>query len=816
METGNAFIYNEIRKGVSHNVELRIDQSTSASAPAGATHKQIAREDGILQGSDYYETIPSILKLWGFSEGIHTYRFKRGLVTAWYPMKINDKKESSTKVKNYGVKVSIIVKVLAKEPVTLGFGTIEAFKLRYKIELSANDNNETTELYQWFVPYLGIVKYKDSQSLGKLTDFSIAGGTITPESDTDEDGLKDYEELIVYGTNWQMSDTDSDGLSDGDEINTHGTDPNDEDSDADGLSDGDEVNIYDTDPLNEDSDDDGLIDSDEVNIYGSDPNDNDSDSDGLQDGYEVAVGTNPASEDSDGDGMTDGWEDTYRLNPLVDDSADDADGDGYTNLEEYNMERHPTNAEPDTPVLLLPTDTETNVTLTPQLQTQGFSDTDEDNHAQSRWQISSVQGDFTEDSLVLDITSDSQLTSFNVPELMLSINTTYYWRAKHIDNGGAASEWSSPFEFTTTDTDEDDLNQDGIPDDQEVSDSSIDFDNNFIPDINQADMRCVNTGIGDVQCIKAGSNVTFIESFMWTDTDTIADTQKKPDSMPKGLTSFKIEVDQPGDTTEVTIYSSSPMPDRWFKFDPFFGWQDFTANASFSPDSTSVTLVITDGGDGDCDGVANGIIIDPSGPATILSMWLINPNGGETIPSGSTYTIQWDGPAHAVKFNLQYSLNNGKDWNTIQKGIIGKTYDWQVPKLKKNINKCLVRVIGYKASGNKVGVDKSNAPFTIEVVTITAPNGGETLTSGNTYNIEWDTYETKKPIFKILLKYTVNGGKKWEKIGTINGSNPGTYLWTVPAVSLAKGKCKVMVQLKDKKGNSIGSDTSDSYFTIQP
>lgn len=200
----------------------------------------------------------------------------------------------------------------------------------------------------------------------------------------------------------------------------------------------------------------------------------------------------------------------------------------------------------------------------------------------------------------------------------------------------------------------------------------------------------------------------------------------------------------------------------------------------------------------------------------IPSMWLINPNGGETIPSGSTYTIEWDGPAQAEKFKLQYSLKNGKDWKTIEKGIVGKSYDWQVPKLKKNTNKCLVRVTGYNTSNKKVGVDKSNAPFNIEVVKITAPNGGETLTSGNTYNIKWDTFETKKPIFKILLKYTKNGGKKWETIKTIKGNNPGTYLWTVPTVLVAKNNCKVVVQLKDKKGKSIGSDTSDSFFVIQP
>jgi hypothetical protein len=71
-------------------------------------------------------------------------------------------------------------------------------------------------------------------------------------------------------------------------------------------------------------------------------------------------------------------------------------------------------------------------------------------------------------------------------------------------------------------------------------------------------------------------------------------------------------------------------------------------------------------------------------------------------------------------------------------------------------------------------------------------------------------------VAKVVLKYTFNGGKKWKAIETITGDNPGSYLWTVPAVTKTMSKCKVMVQLKDSKGKSIGSDTSDSYFTVQP
>ena len=76
-----------------------------------------------------------------------------------------------------------------------------------------------------------------------------------------------------------------------------------------------------------------------------------------------------------------------RNDPGNDDAADDPDGDGLTNLQEYNLGRHPTNVEPDKPVLLLPDDNATDVLLTAELQTQNFTDTDDDFHAQSQWQI---------------------------------------------------------------------------------------------------------------------------------------------------------------------------------------------------------------------------------------------------------------------------------------------------------------------------------------------------------------------------------------------------------------------------------------------
>jgi outer membrane protein OmpA-like peptidoglycan-associated protein len=67
----------------------------------------------------------------------------------------------------------------------------------------------------------------------------------------------------------------------------------DRDSDGDGLSDYDEIYIYGTDPLNPDTDEDGLTDYEEIYVYGTDPLNPDTDGDGFSDGQEVEMGTDP-------------------------------------------------------------------------------------------------------------------------------------------------------------------------------------------------------------------------------------------------------------------------------------------------------------------------------------------------------------------------------------------------------------------------------------------------------------------------------------------------------------------------------------------
>src|SRR5690349_5055312 len=113
--------------------------------------------------------------------------------------------------------------------------------------------------------------------------------------DTDYDGLDDTWETAYFGnlSYNATDDPDNDGCNNGCEVSHH-TDPNNPDTDNDGLKDGDEITKYLTDPLKADTDGDGLKDGQEVNgvtINGitshSDPLKADTDGDGLDDGTEV-------------------------------------------------------------------------------------------------------------------------------------------------------------------------------------------------------------------------------------------------------------------------------------------------------------------------------------------------------------------------------------------------------------------------------------------------------------------------------------------------------------------------------------------------
>lgn len=251
-----------------------------------------------------------------------------------------------------------------------------------------------------------------------------------------------------------------------------------------------------------------------------------------------------------------------------------------------------------------------------------------------------------------------------------------------------------------------------------------------------------------------------------------------------------------------TVVDLTATPTAGNAFDPLTGWTGC--------DSVLPT--------GDCQVTMTGPKSVNANFRLINKVTVLTPKGGEVIPTGSSYLITWEAPAAAVKFNLQYSINNGTSWITIARGVTGTSYNWTVPAQTATRTLSKVRVIGLNASGTPLpaatGTGISNA-FTIQVVILTAPNGGESWNnSGSPHNITWTTNATTKPVTSVVLQYSINNGTSWLPIATLTG-NPATYAWTVPHETVAKPSSKVRVTLRNGSA-SIGTDMSDAVFTITP
>jgi predicted methyltransferase len=186
------------------------------------------------------------------------------------------------------------------------------------------------------------------------------------------------------------------------------------------------------------------------------------------------------------------------------------------------------------------------------------------------------------------------------------------------------------------------------------------------------------------------------------------------------------------------------------------------------------------------------------------TMTLTNPNGGNTLNAGSNYNITWTS-ANTTDINLEYSTNGGTNWTTIASQLAAGTgsYSWTVPNVSTTTAK--VRISDYY---NTSFNDVSDANFTITPaasITLTNPNGGNTLSAGNNYNITWSATN----VANVNLELSTNGGSSWNSIVTNISATTGSYNWSVPATPTTTARVRV-----SSATNSAVNDASDANFTI--
>jgi len=193
------------------------------------------------------------------------------------------------------------------------------------------------------------------------------------------------------------------------------------------------------------------------------------------------------------------------------------------------------------------------------------------------------------------------------------------------------------------------------------------------------------------------------------------------------------------------------------------------------------------------------LFLNPSPSLTLLS-----PNGGETYHPGESTNILWLTDPEVDNVKLELSTDNGQNWALVADNVADTgSYSWTIPD--SSSDSCLVRIAD-AFDGDPV--DVSNSPFSISAeafIRLLAPNGGESLAAGSSFDIEWTSQHVTE---HIKIELSVDNGATWDVVAA-DEANDGLFTWTVP--NRASTQC--LVRLSASPASDV-IDISDGLFTI--
>ena len=203
---------------------------------------------------------------------------------------------------------------------------------------------------------------------------------------------------------------------------------------------------------------------------------------------------------------------------------------------------------------------------------------------------------------------------------------------------------------------------------------------------------------------------------------------------------------------------------------------------------------------------------------TIGTFSIVFPNGGETLTAGSLQTIRWSyggNPGSSVRIEL---LKGGVVTTTISYftsiGRAGSgSYNWSIPSNQVSGSDYQIKVT---STSNAAYSDTSDSIFTIvgpppPTISITSPNGGETLTAGSMQTIRWSYTGNPGSYVRIEL---LKGGVVANTISyftSMGSAGSGSYNWSISSTQVAGSDYQIRVT---SASNAAYTDGSDSNFTI--
>ncbi len=208
---------------------------------------------------------------------------------------------------------------------------------------------------------------------------------------------------------------------------------------------------------------------------------------------------------------------------------------------------------------------------------------------------------------------------------------------------------------------------------------------------------------------------------------------------------------------------------------------------------------------------------------TTPSITVSEPSGGETWKRGTTQTIAWSyagSPGSTVKIVLlKGSTEVGAIVDSVSIGSSGKgSYSWPIASSGSGGTGSDYKVSIQSISQPSIQ-DTSNNYFTIAsgtvtpAITVTSPNGGETLKRGTTQTIVWSYAGSPGSTVKIvLLKGSTEVGAIVDSV-SIGSSGKGSYSWPIASSGSGGTGSDYKVSIQSISQPSI-QDTSNNYFTI--
>ncbi|MFA4906133.1 MAG: right-handed parallel beta-helix repeat-containing protein [Candidatus Margulisiibacteriota bacterium] len=270
-------------------------------------------------------------------------------------------------------------------------------------------------------------------------------------------------------------------------------------------------------------------------------------------------------------------------------------------------------------------------------------------------------------------------------------------------------------------------------------------------------------------------------------------------------------------TNPVTLYFSSNAGSSWSTIqagisyvtgEGTYSWT--VPNVNSSQCRVSIEVEDVAGNKGYDISPANFTISNVQPTVTVLY-----PNGGQYLKGNTAHNLTWvaTGETVPVTINLRYSTNSGTSWTLIASNESNDgTYAWTTPAIDSLTDRVSVEAVD---GLGRVGTGQSAADFAIDSTTpettVVAPNGGERIAGGSSYNLQWTaTDAVGLRANPITFRYSTDSGGTWNLIAA-DQPNTSPYSWTVPTINSTT--VRVSVEATDQVGFT-GTDQSASDFII--